>query len=105
MPAHDVFDAPRRHTGVTPHIYHLSMNKQSRVMARQEATQADVEDIARSVLRVCGVPFTSVAIAQLSAGWKVLVYDGTSLMLRLPILAGPPTSVRQAIVDAVEAVW
>jgi len=61
--------------------------------------------MARSVLRECGVPFTSVEIAALQAGWKVVVYDGTNLMLRLPIPAGPPTSVRQAIVDAIEGVW
>ena len=81
------------------------MDKQTRVMAGKEMTSADVEEMARSVLRVCGVPFTSVAITALRSGWKAVVYDGTSLMLRLPILAGPPTSVRQAIVDAVEAVW
>jgi hypothetical protein len=68
-------------------------------------TSADVAEIASSVLRACGVPFTSVAVTELSVGWKVVVYDGTSLMLRLPIPAGPPVSVRQAIIDIVEGVW
>ena len=81
------------------------MDKHTRVMAGRDINPAAVEEMARSVLRACGVPFTSVEITALQTGWKVLVYDGTNLMLRVPISAGPPTSVRQAIVDAVEAVW
>jgi hypothetical protein len=81
------------------------MDKHAKMRAEQDVTAADVEEMVRSVLVVSSVPFTSIAITALSAGWKVVVYDETSLMLRLPIPAGPPTRVRQAIVDAVEAVW
>ena len=81
------------------------MGKQTSVRSGRDVTSADVEEMARSVLGLCSVPFTSVTITALPAGWKVVVYDGTSLMLRLPIPAGPPTTVRQAIVDAVDAVW
>jgi hypothetical protein len=81
------------------------MDKHTRMTAGQDIKPADVEEMACSVLRVYGVPFTAVAITPLQSGWRVVVYDGTELMLRLPIPAGPPISVRQAIVDAVEAVW
>lgn len=81
------------------------MKKQTSVAAGQEINPAAVEEMARSVLRVYGVPFTAVAIIALRSGWRVVVHDGTNLMLRAPIPAGPPISVRQAIIDAVETVW
>ena len=64
------------------------MDKQTRVMAGRDMVPADVEEIARSVLDLYGMPFTSVAITALPAGWKVVVHEGTNLMLRLPIPAG-----------------
>jgi hypothetical protein len=39
------------------------MDKQTKVMAGREINAAAVEEMARSVLRECGVPFTSVEIA------------------------------------------
>jgi hypothetical protein len=68
-------------------------------------TAADVKTIVRSVLLQCSVPFTDIEITPSSSAWKVIIHDHTGMVFRLPIHAGPPRSVRQAVLEAIEAEW
>jgi hypothetical protein len=68
-------------------------------------TAADVEEIVRSVLIQCSVPFTAIDITASPSAWKVIVHDPTGMIFRLPVPAGPARYVRQAVLEAIEAEW
>jgi hypothetical protein len=71
----------------------------------EQMTAADVKTIVRSVLLQCSVPFTDIDITSSPSAWKVVVHDHGGMVFRLPIHAGPRRSVRQAVLEAIEAEW
>jgi hypothetical protein len=73
--------------------------------AAEQMTAADVKTIVRSVLLQCSVPFTDIEITPSPSAWKVVIHDHTGMVFRLPIHAGPWRSVRQAVLEAIEAEW
>jgi hypothetical protein len=68
-------------------------------------TAAEVKEIVRSVLIQCSVPFTAIDVTASPSAWRVVVYDPTEVIFRLPVHAGPARYVREAIQEAVEAEW
>ena len=68
-------------------------------------TAAEVEEIVRSVLIQCSVPFTAIDITASPSAWKVVVHDTTGMIFRLPVHAGPARFVREAVLEAIEAEW
>ena len=71
----------------------------------EQVTATDVKAIVRSVLLQCGVPFTAIDITPSPSAWKVVIRDQTGMIFRLPIHAGPPGLVHQAVQEAIEAEW
>jgi hypothetical protein len=49
--------------------------------------------------------FTSIAVTSRPSAWKVIVYDESGMILRLPVPAGPRRRVLQAVLEAIEAEW
>jgi len=58
-----------------------------------------------SVLLRYSVPFTSSAVTSSPSAWKVIVYDETGMIFRLPVHAGPRRRVLQAVLEAIDAEW
>jgi hypothetical protein len=73
--------------------------------AVKSVTAAEVKEIVRSVLLQCSVPFTAIDITPSPSAWKVIVHDPTGMIFRLPVHAGPARSVREAVLEAIEAEW
>jgi hypothetical protein len=91
------------------HIAHQeaghTMRNPASSSASEQITAADVKTIVRSVLLQCSVPFTDIDITSSPSAWKVVIHDHTGMVFRLPIHAGPRRSVRQAVLEAIEAEW
>jgi hypothetical protein len=66
---------------------------------------ADVQKMVRSVLLRYSVRFTSIAVTSSPAAWKVILYDETGMIFRLPVHAGPRRLVFRAALEAIEAEW
>jgi hypothetical protein len=81
------------------------VRNQARLLASERMSAADVQEIVRSVLLQCSVPFTSIAVTSSPSAWKVIVYDQTGMIFRLPVHAGPRRQVRQAVLEAIETEW
>ena len=81
------------------------MSDQAKLAEPERMNVADVEEMMRSVLLRYSVPFTSIAVTPGPSAWKVIVYDETGMILRLPVPAGPRRRVLQAVLEAVEAEW
>jgi hypothetical protein len=78
---------------------------QAKLAEPERMNVADVEEMMRSVLLRYSVPFTSIAVTSSPSAWKVIVYDETGMILRLPVPAGPRRRVLQAVLEAIEAEW
>ena len=77
----------------------------ARLVSSESVGAADMREVIRSVLRQNGVHFTSIAVTSSPSSWKVIVYDETGMIFRLPVSAGPRRQVLQAVAAAIEAEW
>jgi hypothetical protein len=63
----------------------------------------EVELLVRGVITHIGLPFTLMSVSAAPDGWTIVVRGETGSVVRFTLMAGRPTSMREAIQNKLEA--